>query len=155
MQFSPIEVKDTDGMLKLHVRTRHSADNNMTVSLVLVNHHKDAPDLAPAYSAAFFQVGFVVKEESNKPIFFPIDREGGTSHDDEMAVLDMLYREKRSFALGHGCGASWTVNPKNKSTATEVCSEFLPKYDLKPVGPREEAFSHSNLNLSMHDLSDP
>ena len=71
-----------------------------------------------------------------------------------MAILDMLYREKRSFALGHGCSASWTSDLTDQTVATRVWSEFLPKYDLKPVKPRETAFSTAQFHLSMHNFSD-
>lgn len=151
---SPIDIKNTDGKLKLHVRIQPTKENQSTVSLVLVNHHKGSSNTPPSFNAAFYQVGIAVKEVSGRAVFHPIDRAGGVSSDDELAILDMLYREKRSFALGHGCSASWTLDSDNKTFATQVRSEFLPRYDLKPVKPRESAFSTNQFRLSMRVFSD-
>ncbi len=152
---SPIEIQGADGKLKLHVRIRPTNDNRVTVSLALVNHQKSVPDTPPAFNAAFFQVGLSVAGASGAPVFHPIDRAGGVSTDEEMAILDMLYREKRSFALGHGCSADWTTDPADPTIAMNVYSDFLPKYDLKPVKAREAAFSTAEFYLSMRTLSDP
>ena len=149
----PICVQNTDGKLKLHVRTQAAADEKINVSLALVNHNKGSVDAPPRFDAAFFQVGISAKEASGAPVFHPIDRAGGVSAGEEMEILDMLYRDKRSFALGHGCSASWLADCDDENIATHVQSEFLPKYDLKPVKAREEAFSTSQFNLSMRALS--
>ena len=150
----PIGIKNTDGKLKLHVRVRTTVDEMMTVSIALVNHSKGSIDAPPAFDAAFFQVCISIREISGAPVFYPIDRVGSTSAGEEMEVLDMLYRKKRSFALGHGCSASWITDLNNKNIATHVQSEFLPEYDLKPVKAREKAFSTSQFNFSMRTLSD-
>src|SRR5690606_31754657 len=76
------------------------------------------------------------------------------SDDRDMASLVLLYRSKCSFALGHGCSAEWTISLYDPSRAVEVRSEFLPRYDLKPVRPREQPFSSVAFDLSMQRLSD-
>lgn len=150
----PVTIANTDESLKLHVRIRSAANGLMTVSLALVN-HRMAPGLAaPPFNAAFFQSRITVRDTENRSIFHPIDRAGGVSDDHELASLDLLYRSKRSFALGHGCGANWTVSKDNAARAVEVHSEFIPKYDLKPVRPREKPFGSGIFELSMHRLAE-
>lgn len=153
-QHEPTPIADTNGELKLHVRIRRAAGGLMTVSLALVNHRQASTLAAPPYNAAFFQPRITVREAGNKAHFHPIDRAGGVSDDRELASLDLLYRSKRSFALGHGCGAKWTVSEDDPARANEVHSEFIPKYDLKPVRPREEPFSGGEFELSMHRLAE-
>lgn len=150
---APIDIQNTDGKLKLHVRFRSTKDNRMTVSLVLVNHYRGGADAPPAFNAAFFQVRLSVTEASGAPVFHPIDRAGGVSNDEELSILDMLYREKRSFALGHGCSGGWTTDSYDKTLAIRVWSDFLPRCDIKPVIPREKALFTSQFNLSMRALS--
>ena len=149
-----VEINETENKLKLHIRIRPVVDGKTTVSLVLVNHYRLNGDVPPTFNSAFFQISMSVREISQAPVFHPIDRAGGVSADDEMAVLDMLYRNKRSFALGHGCSANWSVFSDNQSYATRVWSEFIPSYDLKPVIPRETPFSSAQFQLSMRTYSD-
>ena len=91
------DVKNTDGMLKLNVRIRPEKGNKASISLALINQHKGGSDSPPAFNAVFFQVGLSVTETNGASIFHPIDRAGGVSEDEELAILDMLYREKRSL----------------------------------------------------------
>ncbi|TQV87668.1 helicase-related protein [Aliikangiella coralliicola] len=147
-------IQNTDGMMKLHARIRPEEGNKTSVSLALVNQHKGGVDAPPAFNASFFQVRLSVSEVTGASVFHPIDRAGGVSQDEELAALDMLYREKRSFALGHGCGADWTTDTDDKTVAKRVWSDFLPKCDIKPVKPREEALFTDQFNLSMRSLSE-
>lgn len=154
-QPEPVPIVDTNEALKLHVRVRRAASALMTVSLALVNHRKASALAAPPFNTAFFQPRITVRETGNEPHFHPIDRAGGVSDDYELASLDLLYRSKRSFALGHGCGANWTVSGDDPAFAVEVHSEFIPTYDLKPVRPREKPFCGGRFELSMHRLAEP
>jgi len=153
-QHDPVPIGNTNEGLKLHVRTRRASGGLMTVSLALVNLRKAPASAAPPFNAAFFQPRITVRETENRPHFYPIDRAGRVSDDSELASLDLLYRSKRSFALGHGCGANWTVSEDSPTRAVEVHSEFIPKYDLKPVRPREEPFGSGKFELSMHRLAE-
>ena len=45
---------------------------------------------------------------------------------DEDAADAMLYRDRRGYALGHGCSVDWSDSP----LVTRVWSTFLPQYDL-------------------------
>ncbi|MEX1221776.1 MAG: helicase-related protein [Idiomarina sp.] len=148
------DVKNTDGMLKLNVRIRPEKGNIASISLALINQHKGGANSPPAFNAAFFQVELSVTEANGTSVFHPIDRAGGISEDEELAILDMLYREKRSFALGHGCGTGWITDPSDKTVAKQVWSDFLPSCDIKPVKPREKAFFANQFDLSMRSLSE-
>lgn len=148
------DVKNTDDMLKLNVRIRPEKDNKASISLALINQHKGGADSPPAFNAAFFQVELSVTETNGASVFHPIDRAGGISEDEELAILDMLYRDKRSFALGHGCGTGWTTDPNDKTVAKQVWSDFLPSCDIKPVKPREKALFANQFDLSMRSLSE-
>lgn len=154
VHLEPMAIAGTEGALKLHVRIRRASSAGMTVSLALVNHRKASANTAPPYHAAFFQPRITAREAGNGAHFHPIDRAGGVSDDRELASLDLLYRSKRSFALGHGCGADWTVSKDDQARAMEVHSDFIPKYDLKPVRPRERPFSENSFELSMQRLAE-
>lgn len=46
--------------------------------------------------------------------------------DDEEAATAMLYRNRRTYALGHACSVDWD----DTSTVKKVWSTFMPTYDL-------------------------
>ena len=48
----------------------------------------------------------------------------------EEEELALLYRNKQSFAIGHGCAARWALD-ENTSNAEYVASEFIPSYEAK------------------------
>jgi len=70
-QPEPVPIAGTNEALKLHVRVRHAAAGQMTVSLALVNHRKASGLAAPPFNAAFFQPRITVREAERGPHFFP------------------------------------------------------------------------------------
>lgn len=56
--------------------------------------------------------------------------------DDEDTALEMLYRHRRVFAVGHGCSADWEV--PIGATTSRVSTQTLPKVVVPPIVPREE-----------------
>lgn len=153
-QHVPIPIAGQKGELHLHVRTRAEIGGLMTVSLALVNHKKLQDGTAPTSDMAFFQPAIAVCVIDDDAGFLPIDRAGGVADDQELASLDLLYRFKRSFALGHGCSAEWTVNPQDSSRASEVRTAFIPRCEQKPVRPREKSFTGIPLDLTMRRFSE-
>ena len=147
-------IKNTDDKLKLYVRIRPEKGHKASVSLALINQYVTEPDAPLVFDTAFFQAELSVNESNGSPVFHPIDRSGGISEDEEVAVLNMLYREKRSFALGHGCGTGWATNSSDRTIAKKVWSDYLPTCDIKPVKPREKALFAIQFDLSMRNLSE-
>lgn len=54
------------------------------------------------------------------------------SWDEEEEDLALIYKNKKTFAIGHGCSASWP-SIKNQSTTDYVETSYLPKYEVPPV----------------------
>ena len=99
-RISPIDIKESDGKLKLHIRIRATIDNKMTVSIVLVNHHKASADASPTFNAAFFQVRMSVMEISGASVFHPIDRAGGVSTNEENGDTGYALQGKTVLCFG-------------------------------------------------------
>ena len=75
---------------------------------------------------------------------------GDISEDEK---LDFLYRNNKTYARGHGVSADWEVEKNNKK-AKRIFTEFLPKYEIKPIEPRKKPFSNKNkFNLKFYELS--
>ena len=84
----------------------------------------------------FYQSGFILTcvdsdweflEYSNFEKHVPLD--------DEDLTLDMLYRDQRTFAIGHGCGADWTLG--TRGGAKTLSTEAIPRVVVPPIEPRE------------------
>ncbi len=152
----PKPVPGSEEKLSLRATVRLKIDGTLVISLMLVNENISRGGTSPDYRDAFYQVGFEVRANEDRPAFLPVDRAVGFNDDRELASLDLLYRFRRSFALGHGCAADWNRSEHlSESGATDlVCTSCLPSYELKPVVPREEAYGDKALNLEMRSLSD-
>jgi hypothetical protein len=154
----PIQLND-DGSLLLRSTVRHRADGRVVISCMLVNNRRAATSAAPSCSDVFFQVGLRVAHVNGEPVFRPIDRNIGELLDDrELAAMDLLFRHRRSFALGHGTSGDWNRDEKlSEAGAVDwVAAVAVPTYEVKPISPRRTAFTGTTtLQLSMGYLFDP
>lgn len=121
---------------------------------MLVNENQSAPTDSAKTSECFFQVELKIEHNAGRPVFQPIDLEVGDTAEDEMASLELLYRHRRSFALGHGVAADWNRDEElSESGLTDnVRAVAVPTYDLKPIRPRLDAYSGEKIDLSMSAL---
>lgn len=146
-----------DAGLKLHITVRQRSDRSIVVSAMLVNRLPSRGGKSPAVEDVYFQIGLSAREVSDRAVFLPIDREVGdiAGDDPELSSMDLLYRHRRAFALGHGAAGDWNRDEKlSEGGRTDfVCIAALPSYDLKPIRPREKPFREgSELPLSMSAL---
>lgn len=86
-----------------------------------------------------------------------------TSHTDtELRHLDLLYREKVEFAVGHGTAVHAEPNPSDPHRATLVCTTSIPRSEVAKVeapGPDDSALDEverellSSVTFDMENLS--
>jgi Helicase conserved C-terminal domain len=152
-----IEINKEDKNLKLHVTIRERAKRSLVVSAMIVNHLTANRDGICTNEDAYFQVAVEVSESSGGSVFLPIDRdEGSASNDQETIALELLYRHRRAFALGHGVAGDWNRSEdlSMKGRTDWVASAALPTYELKPILPRQQGAGKADLQLSMSFLCD-
>lgn len=98
------------------------------VTVAVVN---DAIGSGP--SAALFQVGFKVSTVGEADIV-PYPEVELPDRDEEERSLDLLYRNQRTFAIGHGCAAEWgAVNADG--VVPFVQATALPAYEVVSLSP--------------------
>src|SRR5690606_30377256 len=94
----------------------------------------------------FFQVSFSVS--ANEKCFSPYKAAASkTDKDDEKSNL-LLFRKKKTFAVGHGCSPTWDDN--DIEFTNSITTEAIPVYEIKPIVPNEL----KSVELKMFDLSD-
>ena len=82
----------------------------------------------------FFQCGFSVEAEDGRPCFFDYPERISASGDKDEESLRLLYRHRRTFAIGHGCAADWI---EDKGVGLKIHTESMPTFEVKPILPRE------------------
>jgi hypothetical protein len=149
---------DVDGMLTLRTTIRRRSDGRLVYSCMAVNERRAQGTAAPSCGDVFFQVGLKVVHADGVAVFLPIDRSVGEALDDrELASMDLLFRHRRAFALGHGTAGDWNRDEAlSESGAVDwVAAVAVPDYELKPIVPRTTPFDQSrSLELSMGFLHD-
>mgnify|MGYP001627315474 CR=1 FL=1 len=143
---------DKDGKeinLKLNIRNRTHEKNTATnihlLTFTLINQNSGGTENI-RNEDCFFQVSFSVT--ANEKCFCPYKAVASkTDKEDEKSNL-LLFRKKKTFAVGHGCSPSW--NDNDIDFTDSITTEVIPVYEIKPIVPNEL----KNVELKMFDLSD-
>lgn len=156
---APLPIAGEGHKLKLHVTTRRrTEDASIVVSLMAVNHHQTGSSQHPRNEDAYFQVELSATAVDGDPVFKQIDRQFAEAPDDEeVESMNLLYRHRRAFALGHGVAGDWnrTETLSEAGHTDLVKTAAVPTYELKPIRPREDAYiAGRELSLSMSYLYD-
>lgn len=82
--------------------------------------------------SALFQMGFTVTATDGLTIepYPEVERPG---RDDEEQSIDLLYRNKRTYAIGHGCAAEW--DGSGGTPVSQVRAVALPAYEVVSLTP--------------------
>ncbi|MFA5432762.1 MAG: helicase-related protein [Candidatus Paceibacterota bacterium] len=135
--------------LKLNIRNRtHGNESGRNIHLLtftLINLNTGGAENI-RNEDCFFQVSFSVS--ANEKCFCPYKAAASkTDKDDEKSNL-LLFRKKKTFAVGHGCSPSW--NDNDIELTNSITTEAIPVYEIKPIVPNEL----KSVELKMFDLSD-
>lgn len=91
----------------------------------------------------WYQCAFNV--ESDKE-FLPLPTNFCTEiKDDDYRLNALLYRDIKTYAIGHGCAATWD----DKSTPKTITASVMPEYEVKPIVPTS---SKAKLSMRMYAL---
>jgi hypothetical protein len=146
-----IEIGNPNLKLELHLFSRPYAQakdkkRDRIVTFTLINRTSPESDL-PRDGQCFFQCGLMIEDAEGGNCFLDYPERQGLEEDEE-ASLRLLYRHRRTFAIGHGCAAAW---PEGDADAVgRIWAETLPRYEIKPILPREIP----GLDLLMRRFSD-
>lgn len=107
----------------------------LAVSVFLVNRRDTTTRTRPPVDRWIFQPKIVVQSQEAEPLFPPRELEPALAHSDRDRESNrLLFRDRREFAVGHGCAAEWSV-PPNGSVATTLWTTLFPSYELRRVVP--------------------
>jgi hypothetical protein len=121
-----------------------------TYTFVIINALAASTDDSRNGDKILFQNELSLQTE-NQNLIVPYKERVLASDTDEEKQLNLLYRKKRVFSIGHGTSVQWETKIDKATgyeTVSKVWTSVIPEYDLRQVAPTE------HVKLSMFDLSD-
>ncbi|AZI57717.1 helicase [Nakamurella antarctica] len=97
------------------------------VTVALVNN-----SVGSGASSALFQMGLTVTAMEGLTIE-PYPEAEPLDSDEEEQSIELLYRNKRTYAIGHGCAAEWS--DEGQTTTAWVRADPLPSYEVVSLTP--------------------
>jgi hypothetical protein len=134
--------------------------NRRLITICLVNRTvKQAISASEQSEFSLFQAGFSAQITGGGQIrpypdagrYIPTGENELTDDEKEQASFRLLYNTKKTYAIGHGCAASWedkTANPPDF-----VRADPLPEYEIPSITPDARKADGSNLKISMTVLA--
>ena len=92
----------------------------------------------------YFQVQFDLISEQG---FSPMPETEKLTNDNDYLSNQMLYRNIKTYAIGHGCAAKWD---ENEFPVKKLSTSIFPMYEIKPIVPSKI----DGVSLEMYKMSD-
>lgn len=135
--------------LVLNIRNRthgNNSDKNIhLLTFTLINKNKGARENI-RNEDCFFQVSFSVN--ASEKCFCPYKLAASKTDQDDEKSNQLLFRKKKTFAVGHGCSPAWADD--DSELVNTITTEAIPSYQIKPIVPNEL----KSVALKMFDMSD-
>lgn len=108
---------------------------------------------------SIFQPEILISTDDNPNLIFIENRDRNIVNaeldlDEEEESLELLYRNKKNYAIGHGVATKQSVN--QHTGLGEIKTSFIPSYEVKGIDFNLDKISKEDSNkiLSMKNLSD-
>ncbi len=122
--------------------------NFLTYTFVLINSLESSTDTSSSSDRILFQNKLTISTQ-NKDLIAPYPERTALNDTEEEQTMNLLYRKKRIYAIGHGTSVNWeTATIGGKETVKKVMTTVIPCYDLPQIAPT------SFVELNMFELSD-
>jgi len=129
--------------LQLIITNRSSStdiqEGNLILTFTIVNVRK-----GNVSQNSLFQNEILISAPDNKTIC--TYREKNLGGDTELAELNLLYRKKKMFGVGHGCAAVWEES--DNEFIRKIKTSVLPEYEIPLIAAKDSD------SLAMFNLSD-
>lgn len=143
-----------ENWLSLRVYNRTTVEDKeegmLTVTFVLINSLSAETDSNLNSSKILYQNELRLNAD-NELLIEPYKERVLSSDTEEEKELNLLYRNKRIFSIGHGTSVKWDASENEvigRETVRQIETCVLPVYELPQVSPT------SHVKLSMLELSD-
>lgn len=145
------ETSINEDIIKVTVLKKAFEENIFSYTVVLINNQKDSK----SYKKCLFQPEIRINSYENNIKFIEhsyMRKRGIGIVNDEDLVYELLYRNKKSYAIGHGVATGQVVND-NLGTG-EIYTDFFPSFEVPQLEFSISGLENSENILSMFELSD-
>lgn len=126
--FGPVAPDPNCPQVVLQAAVRAKLDNgDRLVTVFLLNEQTKPEENQDA--AWIFQPCMAVREAEGGAVFRRRPVLAMDGEDDEREALEMVYRKRVEFAVGHGVAIHSTPSPENVEQAVEVRTSVMPEYE--------------------------
>lgn len=138
-----------DPWISLNIYNRsQKTESFLTFTFVLVNEVEATGDRSKDDKHILYQNKLILKT-TNQNLIVPYKERTRSSDTDEEKELNLLYRNKRIFGIGHGVSVEWSsMYREEREKITEIKTSVIPRYEMPQIAPT------SHVTLSMYELSD-
>lgn len=136
-------------VMRRHDSEKHPERRLLTVSVV----NRQGKNDGRVDEHCFFQCGFKVTSDDRKDWILPypevkrVDRQPS----DEEEVIRLLYRNRLTFGVGHGCSAEWVEG--RPSLVSQIWTDCLPRYETPATSADLFTSEGKPIRVSMRKLS--
>ncbi|MCG8094856.1 MAG: DISARM system helicase DrmA [Candidatus Thiodiazotropha endolucinida] len=131
----------------------HHIDGAKAISLFLVNRRPKGEDSDRAKDQQWLlQPRLEIFASDTAPIFIAKDFDKDLSKDPEIATANILYRDAKEFATGHGVAAGWDGLNAERDRASILFTDFIPNFEVPSL--IAQSGDIPGLNLDMRELSE-
>lgn len=131
--------------LKLRATVRARKDKSYLLTISIYNSKIFSGDGAVQTSDCFYQMGFRVETSSEVSVIRPYQEISTKSDDLEEESLNLLFRNRVSYGVGHGCAVKWGHCANERTTYIETDS--LPFLKIPPVEPRQTGGDELSMSI--------
>ncbi|WP_410210817.1 DISARM system helicase DrmA [Aquirhabdus sp.] len=130
----------------------HHIDGAKAISLFLVNRRPKGDDSDKSKDQQWLmQPKLEVFSENKSPIFIAKNFDKDISKDSEIATANILYRDAKEFATGHGVAVGWDGVNTARDRASVLFTDFVPNFEVPSL--IAQSGDIPDLNLDMRELS--
>ena len=150
-----LDVPNLQGRLKVTVVSRpHKAKGAASPRLVtvcLVNVQQK--DTGRIDERCFFQCSLVVRGRSGVGWILPYPEyiRADSRPDEEEEIVRLLYRQRKTFAVGHGCAVDWTRD--QDKNVLEARTDCMPTFETPATSADVESQDGNPIRVSMRKLA--
>ena len=139
---SLLETERLNIQFKAEVR---DVDNNKIITFSVANYTGINEKRRNLDENSIFQS--YLKIFSDNYCILPYPKTKSFQLDEEEQINDLLYRDKRNYAIGHGISANWGEPNKITNCVKEINSEAMPIVDVPNISP--DVFDEKNKKVEI------
>lgn len=136
-------------IIKFQVFNRTTSDDEVldycSLTFVIINNTSEDK---PTVDNMLFQCSFSIETETEN-LIVPYKEKDSFNDTDEEKEMNLLYSDKRTFAIGHGCSVHWhSIFREGEEKVKNIQTSTIPVFDMPQIAPT------NYVELSMFELSD-